>query len=348
MTLIIHRTRSVRITIQPPEGQTIIVENLAFNEGYEVDFEVSRGMDESLGEATVRIYNLPASLRGALEAAQVRRPDDTDQILATLGLSAGWQVFGDVMSPTGTDALTVGFPLIRVEAGYDGSLSTLLDVVGARIVSSRESETTYVTEISGSDALDAVLYAKPTTVFEPGTPTYDVMTFLRLACGLGNGNVSQAQWSGIVGSSKLDAYYYSTTGGMDALKQLLDFLPLRWWIDGRDLYVIPKDGQPYPVGVPPPYVPDPPVTPDYLLAMPERVEGGFVEVRSLLTPAVLPGRLLLLSPAILGLDGATPEQIARVDVPPGIYRVESVRHSGSTAASGGFDTVAVCKRVLDA
>lgn len=345
MTIIAYKTRSTRVTVTLPDGQVLTVENLEGNNGIETDFEVKRDMSPALGSVSITMYNLPKWLRGDIEAAQARKPDDIDQILATLGQAKGWTVYQSQMADDGASALAVGLSLVKIEAGYDGALSTLIEVVGARAVSERIDETTYATTITGEDSLDAALYARPTTVFEPGTPTFDVMTFLRVACGLGNGNVTPAVWTALLGDSRLADYYYSQMPGLDVLAQLLDFLPLRWWIDGRELFVIPKDGQPYPPGVPPPYVPDPVTLPGIILERPQRLEGGFVEVRCLLTPSLLPGRLFLLSAAALGLEGATPEEILRADVPPGLYRVEEVSHVGGTGSGSGFDTVIKGKRI---
>ena len=351
MTMLVHRTRSARVTITPPfgeslgSGRAIIVENLQFNEGFELSFSCRRTMTPELGEMDVSIYNLPADLRGDLEASQTRKPDDLDQILASNGVAKGWTVYQSGMSTDGSDALAVGLPLVRLEAGYDGTVSDLFEAVGARLVSERDDETTYVTRINAVEALDAALYAKPVTVFPAGSPTFDVMTFLRIACGLGQGNATADVWSSIVGASTIDAAYYSTMGGFEALGQLLDFLPLRWWVDGRELWILPKDGQPYPPGVPPPYLPGAPIDPGIFLERPQRIEGGFVEVRTLLNPEYLPGRLMLLSPLSLGLEGATAEQIERADIPPGYYRIEEVAHEGTTAAGGSFDSTCRIKRV---
>jgi hypothetical protein len=345
MTFFAHQTRSVRVTIQPPDGPPIVVENLANNEGFEIDFDVARDMTPALGEVGIRIYNLPASLRAEIEAAQRRTPTDLDEILAGLGAPSGWQVFEAGIAQDGSSALAVGFPLIKLEAGFDGNLSLIAEVVGASISSRREDDTTYVTEIKAIDALDVSQYSRPITVFAPGTPTFDVLFYLRNACGLGSGNLSFPLWQALVGDSRLDDYYYSSMPGLEALAQLLDFLPIRWWIDGRDLYVLPKDGQPYPPGAPPPFVPDEPLTPDLLVEMPRVEDGGFVRVVCLLTPAALPGRLLTLSAAALGLGDLTAEEIGRAEIPPGLYRIESVGHSGTTTAEPDFDTVLMTKRV---
>ena len=340
MPILWHDTRSVRVTIVPPEGDSILIENLANNEGFEVDFAVSRAMDEAQGSIELKIYNLPVGLRGELEAAQVRKVDDLDQILARNGQANGWEVFTGEVAADGSSALSVGLPLIKIEAGYDGNVSELFEAVGATVLSSRVDETTYVTEVTAIEALDSVMYAKPTTVFPEGSPTFDLMTWLRVATGLGQGNATAEQWAALVGDSRLDAPFYSSMGGFEALKQLLDFLPLRWWIDDRQLWIVSKDGQAG--SLVPPYLPTISTLTEPMVARPRRIEGGFVQMVTLLWPSAIPGTIVPLSSNALGLGyDPTPAEVARAEVPPGFYRIEAVEHSGTTSASG--DATTSCK-----
>ena len=355
MPIIWHDTRSVRVTIVPPSfdpttfeaslgitgvADSIVIENLANNEGFEIDFSVTRSMDESLGEIELKIYNLPVGLRGELEAAQVRKVDDLDQILARNGQANGWEVFTGEVAADGASALAVGLPLIKLEAGYDGNVSELFEAVGATVDSSRADETTYVTAITAIEALDSIMYARPTTVFPEGSPTFDLVTWLRIATGLGQGNTTAAQWAALVGDSRLDSPFYANSGGFEGLKQLLDFLPLRWWIDDRQLWIVSKDGQPGATA--PPYLPTISVLTEPMVERPKRIEGGFVQMVTLLWASAIPGTIVPLSANSLGLGyNPTPAEIARAEVPPGFYRIEAVEHSGTTSASG--DATTTCK-----
>lgn len=340
MPILWHETRSVRVTVTPAEGPAVVIENLSGNDGYEVDFSATRTMDPSLGECSVSIYNLPIEVRGAIESASVRAPDDLDQILSRLGNAQGWQVFGSGVDSDGDDAETVGLATVKIEAGYDGAVSEVFEAVAARVRSKRADDTTYVTTIEAVECLDAALYSRPETVFPAGSPTYDVMNTLRTYCGLGIGNATAAQWTALLGASTIDSPYYSaSTDGFEALAALLDFLPLRWFIDGRELWIVAKDGQPQSLTAPPPYIPETIALSEPLIARPERLEGGFVGVQTLMMPTALPGRLLPLSAAALGLESVpTPAQIRRAEVPPGIYRIEEVSHDGTTSAGGDFVT----------
>lgn len=349
MPILLHQTRSVRVTIIPAyeeptrleddlgiSQRSIVIENMDGNNGPEIEASCSRTMSDTLGELSLSIYNLPIEIRGAIEAAQTRKVDDLDQILARVGQANGWQVFEDV-STGPADALAVGLPTVRVEAGYDGSVSRIFEAVGVRISSSRADETTYVTEVIGIESLDAALYGRPETVFSEGSPTYDVMNFLRQGCGLGLGNVTPDLWASLLGDSRLDSPYYSaSTGGFEALGELLNFLPLRWFVDDRELWIVAKDGQP---GAVQPYVNEVIRLSEPLVARPQRLEGGFVGIQTTLLPTATPGRLTWLTPEALGL-GFSPDAsaIARAEVPPGVYRFEQVDHEFTTAADGEATT----------
>lgn len=350
MPILWHQTRSVRVTILPPEvvltrleeslgleSLAIVIDNLSGNDGYEVEFSVRRSMDDSLGSIELAVFNLPEGLRGELEAAQVRKPDDVDEILARLGPAEGWQVFTDSMADDGSSAAAVGLPTVRIDAGYDGNVSRLFEAIGARLESERADDMTYVTTVAAVEGLDAALYAKPTIVFQEGTPTYDVMNWLRGACGIGQGNVTPETWTSLVGESIIDAPFYSSgQGGLEPLKQLMDFLPLRWWIDDRQLWICAKEGQP---GGGLTFLPGVLELTEPLIARPKRLDGGFVEVQTLLWPVAIPGHVFLLSADALGVGyGITPGEAARAEVPPGYYRIESLAHEGTTSAGGDFTT----------
>ena len=343
MPILLHQTRSVRVTITPAydeatifdpgiDQRTIVIENMEGNNGPEIAMSCTRTMDDALGELSLTIYNLPIEVRGAIEAAQTRKVDDIDQILARTGKANGWQVFEDVTTGP-EDATSVGLPTILVEAGYDGSVSRVFEAVGVRMKSDRPDGLTYETEITGIESIDAALYGRPETVFPEGSPTYDVMNFLRQGCGLGKGNATPDVWASLLGESRLDSPYYSaSTGGFEALSELLNFLPLRWFVDDRELWIVAKDGQP---GAAQPYINEVIELTEPLTMRPVRLEGGFVGIQTTLLPTATPGRLTWLTPEFLGL-GFAPDAsaIARAEVPPGVYRFEQVDHEFSTAADG--------------
>lgn len=359
MTYTFYRaTRSARLTVTTPEGVTITVDNLVGDSGFSLEFEARRTMDESLGEFTVSAYNLPAEAIGVIESAQVRRIDDLDQILVGAGLQTS-QVASD-----GADALAAGFLVVELEAGYDGAMSRVFRAVGARSQSGYQGndsqsrgrdgrfvrsigEVTHSTRIDAVDALDGVLLGAPTVVFPAGAPLFDLVDYLRRMAGLGPGNLTPLTLASIIGESKLSSPY-SLSGGEAGLhlKNVLQYLALRWFVDDRELWICGRDDVPNPGGFPA-YIPDEVIEPDLLTTRPRRIDGGRVAADCLLCPRLLPGRLVSLTPAglALALQGLTPSEqaVAYAQVPPGLYRLDEVRHTGATSDMGRWTSSMVLR-----
>ena len=348
MTLSIYRrTRSARLVVTTPEGATVEVDNLVGDTGFSLEFECRRRMDQSLGEAQVSAYNLPPSAITIFESAQVRRVDDIDRMLVGLGLNS------DEVAPDGTAALAGGFLVADVFAGYDGVLSRVFTSVGARATSGyaetvggeqdrdqrgrfvkRVGELTYRTRISGLDSLDGVLLGVPTRSFPAGSTMFELVDYLRGIAGLGPGNFTQETLASLVGESRLTSPYHVAGGqALAHLRNVLQYLPLRWFVDDRALWICGRDDVPNPTGAPA-YVTDQICEPDLLLTRPRRDDGGFVRADCLLSPGLLPGRLVRLTEAglALALQGLSPteQQVQYAQVPPGLYRLEEVYHQGST------------------
>ena len=149
--------------------------------------------------------------------------------------------------------------------------------------------------------------------------------------------LSQATLSALLGESRLDSGYHCAGGqALSHLRNVLQYLPLRWFVDGREFWVCGRDDVPNPAGFPP-YVPDGIVEPDLFTERPERVDGGRVRIECLLCPRIRVGRLLRLTPAGLSLavQGLSPSaaQVAMAAVPPGLYRVDEVSHRGATSGA---------------
>lgn len=343
MTYSLYRaTRSVRLTVTIPDGNTVTVENLVGDAGFSMAFEAKRTMDESPGEFAVQVYNLPPDALSALELAQVRRIDDIDRMLV-----------GDVLQTAqvatdGADALASGFPIVELEAGYDGTVTRVFKSIGATVTTERvDGDTTDETTIKSAENLDGVLLGLPTSVFPAGAALFDVVDYLRRLAGLGPGNVTPATMAGIIGPAQLDSPYALSGGeAMAHLKNVLQYLPLRWFIDDRQLWICGRDGVPNPYGFPA-YVPDGIGEPDLMLTRPKRDSGGRVIVECLLCPRILPGRLVRLTPAglALALQGLSPQaqQVAYAQVPPGLYRCDEVTHRGSTTDLSTWTTTMVLR-----
>lgn len=345
---IYRRTRSARLVVTTPEGTVMQVDNLVGDSGFSLEFECRRTMDETLSESQVSAYNLPPEAITILESAQTRRVDDIDRMLVGLGLSTS------EVSPDGTAALQGGFLVADVFAGYDGTMSRVFTSVGARASSGyaessgegqdrdqrgrfvkQVGELTYRTRISGLDSLDGCLFGLPQRSFPAGTTMFELVDYLRQVAGLGPGNLTFDSLRAIIGESRLSSPYHVSGGeALAHLRNVLQWLPLRWFVDDRAMWICGKDGVPNPGNVPA-YVADQVCEPDLLLTRPRRDDGGFIRADCLLCPRLLPGRLVRLTEAglSLALQGLSPaeQQVQYAQVPPGLYRLEEVYHTGSTS-----------------
>lgn len=333
---IYRRTRSARLRVTTPDGVSVVVENLQGDRGCSLEFTATRRMDEYPGEFSCTAYNLPANALGVIEYAQVRRIDDLDQMISGVALQSG------IVNDQGEDALAAGFCQVEVEAGYDGVMSRVFKAIGARLQTRRTGgDVTDETQIEAAEDLDAVLVGVPLRSFPAGSSTFELVDYLRGIAGLGPGNLTPANLAALLGESKLDSGYHCSGGqALSHLKNVLQYLPLRWFIDDREMWICGRDDQPNPGNVPA-YVGDEVGEPDLFLSRPQRVDGGRVRVECLLCPRVRVGRLVRLTPAglALALQGLSPsaQQQAYALVPPGLYRLDEVTHRGSTS-SGDWTT----------
>jgi len=341
-----HRTRSVRLTVTTSDGEVVTVENMDGNDGFFLAFDCTRTMDGSPGECTVTAYNLPPDVLGKIEAAQVAKVDDIDALLVGKDLLP--QIAAD-----GSDALAAGFLIMEIEAGYDGDVSRVFKAVGARMSSAPDSDdVTLVTTIRATENLDGALLGLPLTAFEAGASLFSVLDYLRRAAGLGEGNLSPATLASILGQSTISSPYVVSGGqALGHIQNVLQYLPIRWFIDDRDFWLCARDEVPSPT-IPPadPWVADgPPELLPPIVTRPSRDDAGRVNLTTLLAPYVRPGRLVRLTQDGLALAqqglSASAAQVARANVPPGRYRVESVQHRGSTGG-GEFLTSMVLRPVL--
>lgn len=331
---IYRKTRSVRLTVTTPDGERVTVENLRGNEGFYLAFDCTRQMSAEPGSAIVTAHNLPPEVLGIFEAAQASKADDLDALLVGKGLQS------QVVNAEGADALAAGFLIVEVEAGFDGAMSRVFRCIGARVDSSTDGDdVTVISTIRATENMDGALLGLPLLAFETGTTLFELVDYLRQIAGLGAGNLSYATLTAILGESRLDSPYIVSGGqALANLTNVLQYLPLRWFIDDRELWICGRDGVPSPTNALPWIADGPPVQLEPIIGRPTRADGGYVEVSCMLCPRVRPGRLVALTPAGLAAatQGLSPSaaQVRRAQVPPGMYRCDEVQHRGDT---GGGD-----------
>jgi hypothetical protein len=300
-------------------------------------------MDDTLGEFSVTAYNLPAEARAIMESAQVRRVDDIDQLLS------GLQLQTSAVDSSGAQALEAGFLVTELSAGYDGTMSRVFRAIGTRCKSGYEGadNLTYRTTIDAMDAMDGVLLGVPLRSFPAQSTIYELVDYLRQLAGLEPGNLSYPLLTALIGEAKLSSPYHVAGGqALAHLRNVLQWLPLRWFVDDRALWICGRDDVPNFNNVPA-YVAGDVAEPDLLLTRPQRDDGGRVRIECLLCPRILPGHLVNLTPGglALALQGLSPtdQQIAYAQVPPGFYRCEEVSHTGSTSDMDRWTTTALLR-----
>jgi hypothetical protein len=327
------KTRSVRLTITTPDGQTITVENMVGDEGFRMAFDCRRTMDETPGEFQVTIWNMDPEAIAILNGAQTTKIDDIDQIMV------GKQLQSATVAEDGVDAQGAGFFIVELEAGYDEQVSRVFKAIGARIKTGPDSSLiTTVTTITAQEDLDGMLLGLPMTTFTAGTPTFELVDYLRNIAGLGPGNLTPATMFALLGDSKLDCPFHVSGGqALDFLQVVLKWVPLRWFVDDRQFWVCGREGV-SPPGSPPPWIVDGIGLPEPLLSPPQRDDAGRIVAECFLCPRLKVGRLVELSEAGLSLTmaGLSPQlaEIQKANVPPGLYRLDEVSHAGDT---GGGD-----------
>lgn len=330
---IYRKTRSARLRLTTAEGETVVVENMEGDKGFRMGFEAKRTMDESPGEFSVTIRNLPPDALAAFESAQPSRVDDLDKLLAGKTLQSA------VLDPDGADAIAAGFAVVEFEAGYDGVVSRVFRAIGVRIETQPvDGDVTLETTVRVDEGADSVLSLVAAS-YPAGTPTFDVVDYLRRVGGLGPGNCDPLTFTQIIGVSALDSPWHSSGGQpLARLAEVLKYLECRWFVDDREIWLCARDGVVSPTGALPWVNDGEPEEPEPLVGRPRRVDGGYVEVTCFLCPRIRPGRLVLLTPGGLALaaQGLSPKlaAIQRAQVPPGLYRADEVLHAGDT---GGGD-----------
>ena len=339
MTVILYRSRSCRTTVTIPgdsvdaAGAGVIVENLD-GTGLRMSFRVRKALTPGPDEGEVTLYNLGPDKIGLIESQRGSPGSLLD--LNTYGDNTGW---GQPRSALPESALVDGLALVNVEAGYDGTVSSVWEAITAQVQSSKADNTTSVTKIRAYDNLDGALFNGANRVYLKGAPIFEVIKDLLLATGMVRGNFDEATWTSLVGVATLSDNYTVTGDAYEILNKVFEFLRtadnrgnVRWFQTNGAFFVY-RDDQ---------FVPGPPVELPPVKARPQRDDSGKIVVKTFLAPLVTPGRLVTLTPeatSIAQLGGlASVPQIQRAAIPPGVYRCDAVEHVGDTDASGQYTT----------
>lgn len=316
----------------------IVLENLEGNNGLEMQFSVRRGIDMLTSSGMLKIFNLPEEMRSRIagEVRTIGRIEDVD-----LG-GPVWPIgmLDDIGSQATPAAL--GYATVEIQAGYDGSLSTIFagTLMDCQVVDDRvTSETT----LYASSGIAQVALSSAGQTFAAGTATFAVLDTLRRVLKLGPGNCTQETWLNFISqaalhtnkngaalfsaSSVLAAPYIVTDAADQQLEQFLAYSGVRHFIDEGELWLVPRVG----------FIPGAPAKLGRLKERPRRTPSGQLDCKAFFSGDVRPGRLVYVDAT--GVDPAL----------TGTYRCDNLSHDGGTNASEEYSTqVLVSQRQVQA
>lgn len=190
--------RTAVVTVGVGAGQALRITDL------DVEFKVSKDLDPEPNTATVRIYNLSASSRKAIESVEE---------------TLRW----------------------RLEAGYGGETSVLFEGDIRKASSSREGPD-IVTTIEGGDGERAYRGSRVNRSFGPGTSLRSVIERVGETMALGVGNLAErAATSGFEGLGNVFSEGVVVSGpSARELTGLLAGSGLEWSVQDGTLQVLPR------------------------------------------------------------------------------------------------------------
>jgi len=353
---ILHDTRSMRLIVRPVGVATeIVVENMSGNEGLEMQFSVRRSIGDSASTGQAVIFNLPDSIRTLIEG-QGSRVGNIDDLIEDGTL---WSVGEEASDDETAIASQQGYATIELQAGYDGSVSTIFSgtAIFTQTVPSASSSTprrdsegrfakavlgagiTTETTIIASSGIAQVALSQANETFAKGTDTFVILEHLRRVLKLGPGNCTPINWlkyladaAGAINkngqslfsqTSVLSSSFTVTDNAAQQLEEFLRFTGLRYFVDDGQLWLLPRQG----------FIEGPIVTLEQLKEAPRRPRPGHLECKAFLTPAVAPGHLVRVDATDIDTTSS------------GVYRCDEVMHViGSSAAEEADTTVHLSRR----
>ncbi len=241
------------------------------SEAIDVAFKVVRSLRATPGTCELTVYNLTETHRRAAQAA--RRP------------------------------------LVRIEAGYASTGTSLLFQGNARHVTVERDGPDWLTKVTAGDGVYAIQTARAARSFGPDARVEEVARYLADAMGVGPGNVLAA-----LRNARLDRLGDTFPQGTALhgyaereLTALLNASGLTWSVQHGVLQVLPRGRALATTAVR--------LAPSTgLVGSPSAGQHGVVKVKALLLPDLVPGRLVHVESAAFAGD----------------YRIERAEYTGDT------------------
>jgi hypothetical protein len=295
--------------------------------GLRIDFDILKSLKPEANTGIVVVWNLAPRTREKISAVVRRIVEFTEaeqQILRQRGASP---------EPLATYYDNLGIAGMRFSVGYapppgvPRTLGSLLEGSSERITHTRDGRD-WRTEIALGDAEAVLREAMLFKSFQKGTPVIDVIAELVRALGSNLGPAQRALLSSKIEGNQGTVLHFGHAFSGNAyvyMQQFMKLLDVQWSLQEGEFVVLSNDpGELY-------TIPDPPLVVSSVSGMigaPRRLEDDGVEVVMLCNSNAKPGRKLhLMSETITGL-----------------YRIEQVRHTGSTR-SGPWQSTCELQRI---
>jgi hypothetical protein len=327
--------RSAKVEIYAPDVGTVTITSLegkaSFPEGFVpvstqaslvFAFEVTKTLSPDPNRATIWIYNLNRISRDRVSGITRRKVAFGPEALGLPGLAGINAELADV---------AMGLTHVKLFAGYGRALQQIFEGDTQTVRHRRPDNVTWETELDTGDTATRMRASQIQKTYAAGTPVLTTIIDVAGHMGVSIAADSMARLNAWLAGSVHE--YGATIAGNcpDVMTALLDIANIvgvdvvldrleagletdvRWSIQDGELVVFgPRD-----------VLAQPPVDlrPETgLVGRPELLENGAISVQALMDPNLRPGATVALTSR---------------DV-TGAFRVDSVRHSGTTDSGGSF------------
>lgn len=297
----------VRLSLVHDSVDPIVIDSVD-GEGLRVDFRVTKTSTLEASTAEIGITGLSQRTRDRISGITRRVVDFSNEFV----FQNGRMITGaDLGGSAELVNRNLGFPHVRLEAGWDGASFQVFEG-GVINVRTRRFGTDRITRIECGDGVAGQQRGHANRVFSPGTPLFPVVDYLRRTMGAGRGNLTPARLSAVAGDRVNFSEAFVCTGlSRDLFGMLFRLLEVDAFIDDGELYMVRRGetlpGDPVKLAIG-----------SGLLESPIRLEDDRVAVVARFHPGLRPGAAVVLASREV----------------KGSYRVERVQHEGSSRGGG--------------
>ncbi|MCP4967373.1 MAG: hypothetical protein GY926_19345 [bacterium] len=316
--------RSATLTVTNPSRRTVI--QSADGQGVLIQFDVMRTIKPEANTAAVTILNLSQRTRDTISDVTSSVAALTPAQREAMREYAAMKGKAIDTSPVETVYDNLGIAYLKLEAGYQGGrLAQILEGSSSKITHTHVRNT-WRSEIFIGDAQEVLRDAYLGRSYKRGTPVVTIISDLANAFGAVLSSPAQALIANKLSTFPeaqvaLGGAFIAHGPAFALMQEWMRILDIDWTMQDGELLLLSKN--PLEASA---TLPDPPLAVSQVSGMigrPRRLEGGGVELVTLLEPEAKPGRRCALTSRYI----------------TGSYRIEQVRHSGDTRSGPWYSTM---------